>query len=68
MSKVAKPSLRVSVKTLEAEQAAGDRQKALRLVCRAMIRLYLQSKGNPTNGKRLGVLSAFDRQTRAVHR
>lgn len=56
VSKSAKPSMAVSVKTLDAEQAARDRQKALRLFCRAMIRLYLQDKGNPKNGKSLGVL------------
>ena len=49
-------AIAVSVKTLEAEQTAGDKQKALRLFCRAMIRLYLQDHGNPDNGKSLGVL------------
>lgn len=46
----------VSIKTLDTEQRAGDKQKALRLFCRAMIRLYLQGHGDPENGKRLGVL------------
>lgn len=46
----------VSIKILDTEQRAGDKQKALRLFCRAMIRLYLQEHGNPENGKRLGVL------------
>ena len=46
----------VTFKTLETEQTAGDKQKALRLFCRAMIRLYLQDHGSPENGKRLGIL------------
>jgi hypothetical protein len=46
----------VSVKTLDTAQRAGEKQRALRLFCRAMIRLYLQDHGNPENGKRLGVL------------
>ena len=50
------PKIAVSVKTLDAEQAASNKQKALRLFCRAMIRLYLQDHGNPENGKGLGVL------------
>jgi hypothetical protein len=48
--------LAVSVKTLDTAQTASDKQKALRLFCRAMIRLYLNDSGNPENGKRLGVL------------
>jgi len=56
VSRSARPSIAVSVKTLDVEQAARDRQRALRLFCRAMIRLYLQDKGNPKNGKCLGVL------------
>jgi hypothetical protein len=49
-------TIAVSIKTLDAEQTASAREKALRLFCRAMIRLYLQDNGNPENGKRLGVL------------
>ncbi len=46
----------VSVKTLDTEQTASQKQKALRLFCRAMIRLYLQDTSNPDHGKRLGIL------------
>jgi hypothetical protein len=58
MSKVseASPSIAVSVKTLTSEQTVSAKQKALRLFCRAMIRLYLQDNGKPENGKRLGIL------------
>ena len=58
MSKVswASPAIAVSVNTLSEEQNASSKQKALRLFCRAMIRLYLQDNGNPKNGKRLGIL------------
>ena len=56
VSRLARPTITVSVKTIEAEQAARDRQKALRLFCRAMIRLYLQDNGECKNGKSLGVL------------
>ena len=49
-------TIAVSVKTLDTEQTVSKRQKALRLFCRAMIRLYLQDNGNPENGKSLGVL------------
>ena len=58
-SKVSKSSslaIAVSIKTLDAEQTASARDKALRLFCRAMIRLYLQDKENPEHGKRLGIL------------
>jgi hypothetical protein len=50
------PRLTVSIKTLDAEQTTSSKQKAIRLFCRAMIRLHLQDHGNPENGKRLGVL------------
>lgn len=46
----------VSVRILETEQTEAQRQKALRLYCRAMIRLYIQKHGSPNDGKRLGVL------------
>ena len=46
----------VSVKTVDAEQTTSSKAKALRLFCRAMIRLYLKDNGNPNNGKGLGVL------------
>jgi hypothetical protein len=52
----ASPAMAVSVKTLTAEQTASAKQKALRLFCRAMIRLYLQDNRNPENGKCLGIL------------
>ncbi len=52
-----KPStLAVSVKTLDVEAAAGSKDAALRLICRAMIRLYLRDCGDRTDGERLGVL------------
>lgn len=44
------------VKTLDVEQTASSRQKALRLFCRAMIRLYFQDNEDPKNGKSLGIL------------
>jgi hypothetical protein len=47
-------ALAVSFKTLDREQCSGDKQKALRLFCRAMIRVYLLDKQQ--NGKRLGIL------------
>jgi len=58
MSKVSRshPNVVVSIEVLDAEQAADAKQKALRLFCRAMIRLYIQDNGNPENGKRLGIL------------
>jgi hypothetical protein len=49
-------TIAVSVRTLEAEQAPGDKEKALRLFCRAMIQLYIRDQGNPDNGTSLGVL------------
>jgi len=52
-----KPStLAVSVRTLDVEPARGSKDAALRLICRAMIRLYLRDCGDPTDGERLGVL------------
>jgi hypothetical protein len=57
MSKVsAAPEIAVSITTLDAEQTESTRRKAIRLFCRAMIRLYLQDHENRENGKRLGVL------------
>ena len=59
MSKVSesrRPAIAISVKTLEAEQTLVAKQRALRLFCRAMIRLYLQHNSKSRNGKRLGVL------------
>jgi hypothetical protein len=51
------PLITVSVKTVDTEQTASDKHKALRAFCRAMIRLYLQDQANkPANGKSLGVL------------
>lgn len=51
-----KPPMAVSVRTLEAEQAAETRRRAVRLFCRALIRLYLEDHGKPENGKSLGIL------------
>jgi hypothetical protein len=59
ISKVSKSSLvtiAVSVKAVDTEQTAGDKRKALRLFCRAMIRLYLQDNAKDRNGKSLGIL------------
>jgi hypothetical protein len=56
VSKSSSQAITVSVKTLESEQTAVSRQKALRLFCRAMIRLYIQDQGKPEDGKRLGLL------------
>jgi hypothetical protein len=39
--------LAVSVRTLDAETPAGSKDIALRLLCRAMIRLYLRDCGDP---------------------
>ena len=50
------PKIAVIIKTLNAEQTVSNQQTALRLFCRAMIRLYHQDRGNPENGKSLGVL------------
>jgi hypothetical protein len=49
MSTVSKSSslaIAVSVKTLETEQSASQKESALRLVCRALLRLYLRDHGN----------------------
>ena len=58
ISRVSRSNLTVavSISTLDAEQTASAKQKALRLFCRAMIRLYIQDNGDPENGKRLGIL------------
>lgn len=45
-----------SVKTFDVEAAAGSKETALRLICRALIRLYLHDCEGPTHGERLGVL------------
>ena len=46
----------VSVKTLDAEQTTESKRKAVRLFCRAMIRLYLRDHGKPDIGNSLGIL------------
>jgi hypothetical protein len=47
----------VSIKTVDAEQTASDKHRALRLFCRAMIQLYLKDNTEKSEyGKRLGVL------------
>jgi hypothetical protein len=51
-----KPAIAVSVKTLEAEQTADSKRKAMRLFCRAMIRLYLRDNEDPDIGNSLGIL------------
>ena len=56
VSKSLRPTIAVSVKALDAAQTGSNKQKALRLVCRAMIRLYLQDNGKPEHGKGLGIL------------
>lgn len=59
ISKVTGPqSFRIgtATKTLDTEQTTSQRQKAVRLYCRAMIRLYLQDTDHPQNGKGLGLL------------
>jgi hypothetical protein len=59
LSKVSPSSGRaiaVSIKTVDAEQTASAKQKALRLFCRAIIRLYIRDHGSPELGKRLGIL------------
>lgn len=48
--------LTVSVKTSDVEQTRAMQEEAVRLFCRALIRLYLQDQGCPDNGKRLGIL------------
>jgi len=40
-------AIAISVKTVEAEQTDDHKQKAIRLYCRAMIRLYLLDNENP---------------------
>jgi hypothetical protein len=49
-------AIAVSIKTIDTAQSASSKQAALRLFSRAMIRLYLQDRGNPNNGERIGVL------------
>ena len=56
VSKSLRPAIAVSVKTLEGEQTADSKRKAVRLYCRAMIRLYLRDNGNPDIGNSLGLL------------
>lgn len=56
VSKAKCPSMTVVVKTLDRDQTTAERQRALRLFCRAMIRLYLQDNSEAQNGKGVGVL------------
>ena len=51
-----KPSVTVSLRTLDVEQRAESKEKAIRLVCRAMIRLYLEENRNLEHGKSVGIL------------
>jgi hypothetical protein len=55
-SKLLTSTFTVTAQTFDAEQTASCKQKAVRLFCRAMIRLYLKDHGNREHGKRLGVL------------
>jgi hypothetical protein len=52
----AKPPISSSMKHLDREQSIGAKEKALRLFCRALIRLYLKDQGSDTDGNRLGIL------------
>lgn len=45
-----------SVRTCDFEETASKKHVALRLLCRAMIRLYLNDSTTSTNGKGLGIL------------
>ena len=57
LSKSSDRRISVSVKTLEAAQTPAAEAEALRLFCRALIRLYLKDRAhNPENGKGLGIL------------
>jgi hypothetical protein len=51
-----KASVTVSIKTLDVEQCVESGEKATRIFCRAMIRLYLEESGGRDNGESLGVL------------
>lgn len=52
-----KPRLRVTIKQVEAEPVPERQRKALRLLCRGMIRLYIEEqKKNSNHGKGLDVL------------
>jgi hypothetical protein len=56
VSKSATAAIGVAVTTLDTEQSTNAKNKALRLFCRALIRLYLQDRAKTENGKRLGIL------------
>jgi hypothetical protein len=56
VSRPASVAISVSAKTINTAQSANSKQTALRLLCRAMIRLYLQDHGKPDDGERLGIL------------
>lgn len=56
VSESSRVTIAVSVKAVDTEQTAGDKRKALRLFCRAMIRLYLQDNAKDRNGKSMGIL------------
>lgn len=49
-------AIAVSVKTLDAEQTADSKRKAVRLFCRAMLRLYLRDNEDSDIGNSLGIL------------
>lgn len=41
------PTLEVTIKRTDTDQSASQRETAIRLVCSAMIRLYLEEQGRP---------------------
>jgi hypothetical protein len=53
-------AISTSVKVVDAEQTGSARGKALRLFCRAMIRLYLIDQAISDDRKSLGILSKID--------
>ena len=50
------PALVVSVNTADVEIDRHSHESALRLYCRAMLRLYFKECGDSNNGERVGVL------------
>lgn len=56
VSKRATAAVSITQKQLDTEQSMGDKQRALRLFCRALIRLYLQDSEGSSHDKGLGVL------------
>jgi hypothetical protein len=50
------PTITSCVRVAATEQTLEMRHNAVRLFCRAMIRLYLRDNGNPDSGNSLGIL------------